>query len=212
MKATIEQITRTNPEINRGIIELHEHYYCRQLGWPPSFAREVGEYLDAFSSQLQLAGNGLWIVKADKTVSGSIAIDGQDQDRGTARLRLFIVAPSRHHHGLGRRLLHRALAFCRAASYEKILLWTFDNLSAAKALYLKNNFEMREEREVFYWGCRQREQCLGLDLHRERECVARMKGNEIREHDPHPPNRLTNSTNTPTRTRDIESYHRDLKS
>jgi len=185
MTATIEQITRTSPEIIRAIIELHEHYYCQQLGWPPSFAREVGEYLNAFSSQLQVAGNGLWIVKADETVAGSIAIDGQERDRGTARLRLFIVAPSRHHHGLGRRLLHRALAFCRAASYEKILLWTFDTLSAAKALYLKNNFKMREEREVFYWGCRQREQSLELDLHQERECVARMKGSEMLGHGRH---------------------------
>ena len=168
MTATIERITRTSPEIIRAIIELHEQYYCRQLGWPTLFAQEVSGYLDGFSAQLQSEGNGLWIVKADETVAGAIAVDCRGQEFGTARLRLFIVAPSLHHNGLGRRLLHRAVAFCRSASYEKILLWTFADLKAAKALYLRNNFEMRDEREVLYWGCPLREQCLQLDLHRER--------------------------------------------
>ena len=79
-----------------------------------------------------------------------------------ARLRWFIVDPEFQNAGLGKRLISRAVEFCKAKNYPKIFLWTFEGLDAARRLYERQNFRLCETHEVHQWGQHIREQKFEL--------------------------------------------------
>ncbi len=152
------------PFVSDSIVQMHQEYFCQQLGWGPEFEGAVKKYIDSLYNEFQANKEGLWVAKEEHKVVGSIAIDGREADPANARLRIFVVDQEYQHQGIGTALLHTAIQYCRETGYTKIFLWTFDVLAEASQLYFKRGFKCIQERAVSYWGNKLTEQLFTLEL------------------------------------------------
>jgi len=150
------------PGVVGRITQLHAVYYHEHWGFDASFETQVGQELSIFVSEFDDERDGLWVATANDKFAGAVAIDGQHAMTDGARLRWFIVDPQFQDAGLGNRLISRAIQFCRDRNYSKIFLWTFEGLDAARRLYERQNFRLRETHEVDQWGQRITEQKFEL--------------------------------------------------
>ena len=108
-------------------------------------ARLLGEFVQARTNR-----DRLWIAERGGRIVGSIAVVGHSEK--DAQLLWLLVDPSARSLGLGRRLLHEAVAFCRRCEYEYVFLRTVGVLTAASYLFRSVGFEKVEERPSERWG------------------------------------------------------------
>lgn len=137
---------------------MHARYYARAAGFGRAFEATVAAGLAEFCGRLDHAQNALWLALEGERIIGTVAIDGEDLGGGVAHLRWFIVDDGARGHGLGRRLLAEALAFCDRQGMRETQLWTFEGLDAARRLYEAHGFMLAEERLGRQWGEEVREQ------------------------------------------------------
>jgi len=146
------RVTGYYPGVLGKIIELHAVYYHRNWAFDLSFevqeARELADFLGRFRDDR----DGLWVANVDGSFAGAIAIDGIQTDGEGARLRWFIVDPNFQGYGIGARLIDQAVAFCRKAGHQRVFLWTFRGLEAARRLYERAGFKLTQQHEVDQWG------------------------------------------------------------
>ncbi len=144
------------------IAELHAIYYARAAGFGASFEAKVASELSEFCLRYVDGRDGLWLANENGVIQGSIVIDGSHYADGGAHLRWFITSDEFRGRGLGARLLDAALSFCRALSYRKVYLWTFDGLDAARHLYEKQGFRLVRTQRGSRWGREVDEQLFTL--------------------------------------------------
>lgn len=134
------------------ITELHGTYYQKHWGFGLFFESKVATGLAAFLERYDETSDGFWTVSLQGRIEGSIAIDGIDaQDKG-AHLRYFILSDLVRGQGLGNQLIDTAVDFCRSQNYQRIYLWTFAGLDAARHLYEKAGFVLTDQRRGTQWG------------------------------------------------------------
>jgi ribosomal protein S18 acetylase RimI-like enzyme len=146
------------------VAELHALYYGRHWGFGLFFEAQVAAGLAEFLQRFDPKRDGFWAVSRAGRVQGGLAIDGSKAQTGGAHLRWFILAEELRGQGLGDRLMREAVDFSRRCGHPSIFLWTFQGLDAARHLYEKHGFRLKEEREGQQWGERVLEQCFVLDL------------------------------------------------
>jgi GNAT superfamily N-acetyltransferase len=115
--------------------------YAAQYGWDHGFEAYVAETIGEFGRGYRAQLDRLWMAELDDRLVGSIGIVGREDE---AQLRWVLVHPEARGHGLGRRLLEEALAFCRQAGYRSVFLWTVHVLTPAATLYRSVGFEKTE--------------------------------------------------------------------
>ena len=140
------------------ITELHGVYYRQQAGFGLYFESKVACELAEFLRRYDSDRDGIWLALSEGRIEGSIAIDGLEADGEGAHLRWFIVSESLAGQGAGNKLIGAALDWCRERRYEKIYLWTFAGLNAARHLYEKNGFRLTREQRGRQWGSEVNEQ------------------------------------------------------
>jgi GNAT superfamily N-acetyltransferase len=91
-------------------------------------------------------------------VEGAIAIDGARAGHEGAHLRWFITSDKARGTGVGNALLATAMEFCRSQAYERVHLWTFEGLGAARHLYEKFGFRLVHQQPGRQWGTEVNEQ------------------------------------------------------
>jgi DNA-binding MarR family transcriptional regulator/GNAT superfamily N-acetyltransferase len=125
------------------VVERHGTLYAAEYGWSSHIeaitAGIVGDFLKTFDP----AREHCWIAEIDGERVGS-AFLVKDSDE-VARLRLLIVDPKARGLGLGRDLVRQCIAFARKAGYRKITLWTHGVLTAARAIYQKEGFQLTRQ-------------------------------------------------------------------
>ena len=87
-----------------------------------------------------LDGSQMWIAELDGKIAGDIAV--VKKGAGSAKLRWFGVDLKVQGQGLGNRLLHKAMDFCREKGYVHLTLSTLDILKPARHLYGKFGFHL----------------------------------------------------------------------
>ncbi len=146
------------------ITELHANYYNKLVGFGQFFeakvASEMAEFLRRFNGEL----DGFWVAYLNGKIIGSIAADGIHAKSDGMHLRWFIVQPEYHDRGVGNSLLQAAIDFCKKTTAKRIYLWTFSRLDAARHLYEKFGFSLRQEQEGETWGVSVREQLFELNI------------------------------------------------
>jgi len=140
------------------IAALHAHFYHRHAGFGVRFEAKVAHELAEFCERYDDHRDGLWLALMDDVIDGSIAIDASHAGQDGAHLRWFITADHVRGTGIGSALLAAAMGFCRSQHYERVYLWTFDRLPAARHLYEKFGFKLVHEQEGNQWGSKVNEQ------------------------------------------------------
>lgn len=154
------------PGLIGDITRLHSVYYYENWGFHINFETQVATELSQFCLRLNPATDGLWSSSIDGKFVGSVAIDGSLRETQGARLRWFIVTPEFQGTGVGKVLLKEAIDFCRKNGLNKIFLWTFKGLEAARFLYERAGFTLVEEHPFSGWGGDIIEQKFELNLER----------------------------------------------
>jgi RimJ/RimL family protein N-acetyltransferase len=149
-----------NISLNRGympgcigrICELHARYYSSLVGFGLPFESKVARELAEFCSRYDDQRDGLWLAISGGQVHGSIAIDGLHASEEGAHLRWFIISDEIRGGGAGADLLSGAMDFCKTRSYQRVYLWTFAGLNAARHLYEKFGFRLVHQQRGAQWG------------------------------------------------------------
>ena len=155
------------PEIRTGyipgalgrIVELHETYYSENWHLEYAFAHEVAVELAEFLGRYDEADNRLWLVTSDPDeageaqVMGSLVVDeGHSDDEEGVRIRWVILASELRGQGLGRELMDRAMSYCVNSGFDRVYLWTFEGLEAARHLYETHGFRLVKADAHHDWG------------------------------------------------------------
>jgi DNA-binding MarR family transcriptional regulator/GNAT superfamily N-acetyltransferase len=120
------------------VVQRHGEIYHQEYGFNEEFEALVAEIAAAFVRQLDAAREHCWIAEYAGRRVGSIFLVAKDAT--TAKLRLLLVEPDARGLGVGRTLVAECVRFARAAGYRKIVLWTQDNLTAARRIYSNEGF------------------------------------------------------------------------
>ncbi len=148
MGATIRSDLR--PGDLAGIIGLHGLLYDREYGFDVRFEAHVAEPLGKVVRRGLTDRERIWLVEDRDELIATVAI--VEESPGTAQLRWFLVVPEARGRGLGRKLLHDAIAFSREAGYRKIILWTVSALTEAARLYRAAGFRRTVAQPGRPWG------------------------------------------------------------
>lgn len=123
------------------VTERHGVLYGREYGWPKLeavTARIVADFLDNFDPEWERC----WIAERGGARLGSVFVVKESE--AVARLRLLLVEPQARGLRLGRRLVDECLAFARERGYREMVLWTHQELTAARGIYQAVGFQIEE--------------------------------------------------------------------
>lgn len=140
------------------VAELHGAYYYAHWKFGLYFEAKVAVELAEFLGRYKENRDGFWTVSINGCVEGSIAIDGIHAESKGAHLRWFIMSDGLRGQGVGNKLITAAMNFCKSHHYNRIYLWTFEGLDAARNLYEKAGFRLVEENKGRQWGTEVNEQ------------------------------------------------------
>lgn len=132
------------------VIQQQTQLYTREYGWNAEFEALVAEIVAHYLRHFDATCERCWIAEKDGQVIGSIFVVRHDET--TAKLRMLYVDASARGLGIGKRLIDECLRFAHDAGYQKIVLWTTSNLTAARRLYQKAGFELVKEEQVHSFG------------------------------------------------------------
>lgn len=158
------EITGYVPGTIGRITELHALYYFENWGFGKFFEAKVAIELSAFLNRFDECYDGLWALCLNNQVEGSIVIDGVKAASEGAHLRWFILSSKLRGRGFGNKLMEKAICFCKENQYQRIYLWTFEGLDAARHLYEKFGFRLVEEQIGEQWGAKVNEQKFVLNI------------------------------------------------
>jgi len=145
------------------VVRLHMDYYAPAWGFGLAFETKVAGEMAAFLARFD-AARDLFLCARDAAgdIQGSVTIDAAEADSLGAHLRWYIVGAGGRGSGIGRQLLERAVAHCRARGYPSIYLTTFAGLDAARHLYESLGFRLIRELETDQWQGGVKEQHFSL--------------------------------------------------
>jgi N-acetylglutamate synthase-like GNAT family acetyltransferase len=144
------------------VIYLHGHLYAKEYDLDHTFEGEVAAKMGEFAKQFDPQKDFFAVAEEAGEIIGSIAIHGLGE--GRALLRWFLLHPNARGKGLGKKLLHDALNFCRERKFTTVNLWTISELTTAAHLYRQAGFRVVEENTREFWGGLRTEQRYELTL------------------------------------------------
>ena len=132
------------------VIAAHGRIYATEFGWDHTFEAMVADIAAAFLRDFDPERENCWMAEIDGVPVGSVTVVRQSPHE--AQLRLLIIDPSARGLRLGERMVDECIRFARSKGYGKLVLWTNDNLHAARRIYQKAGFRLVEEEPHHSFG------------------------------------------------------------
>jgi DNA-binding MarR family transcriptional regulator/GNAT superfamily N-acetyltransferase len=145
------------------IIYRHGVVYANEYQLDETFEAYVAKYMAEFIENYNHTKDNLWIVEKGNQIVGSIAIVKVEDT--VAQLRWYFVEPHSRNKGIGTKLMHEALSFCRHTGYQKVVLGTISDLEIARKMYSKNGFRLISSKKHRIWGQELTEEEWELELY-----------------------------------------------
>ncbi|MCL1982995.1 MAG: GNAT family N-acetyltransferase [Clostridiales bacterium] len=145
------------------VISRHLDLYKAEYGFTSDIWKAyVADGVHQLAAEFDPERDCFHILEANGSPSGCIAI--VHREGASAQLRFFFVEPSFRGQGAGNKLMDAAILFSREKGHERVFLWTFSKLHAARHLYCKHGFILTETHENTEWGEPVLEERWDLDL------------------------------------------------
>ncbi|MFW5416179.1 MarR family transcriptional regulator [Nocardiopsis sp. CNT-189] len=126
------------------VLDRHGALYAQEYGWGADYEALVARLIADFATGHDPERERGWIAELGGERVGSVFCTRADDE--TAKLRLLLLEPAARGHGLGRRLVEECMDFAREAGYRRMTLWTQSCLTAARSIYARAGFTLRESR------------------------------------------------------------------
>ncbi len=130
------------------IIERHGATYAAEYGLDARFEALVARICADFVDRFKPGREACWIaVRGAERLGSVMLVQALDEATGRARpgvaqLRLLLLEPHARGLGVGKRLVRQCSDFARAAGYKCIALWTQSALTAARAIYAAEGYQL----------------------------------------------------------------------
>ena len=124
------------------VIELHGTYYHQHWCFGHFFERRIATELAEFIGRYDEKHDGFWTALLKGRIEGSITVDGLHAEDKGAHIRWLVISDALRGRGIGNRLVSTAIDFCRNRGYQRLFLWSFEGLHAARHPYDKNGFTL----------------------------------------------------------------------
>lgn len=132
------------------IIHRQGVLYGEEHGWNEEFEALVAEITAKFVKDFKAERERCWIAEKAGRIVGAVFV--VEEDAETAKLRMLYVEPGARGEGLGGRLIGEVVSFARQTGYRRLILWTNDNLMAARRLYERAGFRLVREEQHESFG------------------------------------------------------------
>ncbi len=132
------------------VVQRHGEIYHQEYGWNEEFEGLVAGIVAEFVRELDAARERCWIAEREGRRVGCIFLVAKDT--ATAKLRLLLVEPEARGLGVGRALVNECVRFAREVGYRKVVLWTQQNLTAARKIYRDEGFKRVAEEPHHSFG------------------------------------------------------------
>lgn len=132
------------------VVARHGALYESEFGWNSDFEALVAEIGATFLKNFDPAKEACWIAELNGRPAGSVFV--VKHERGIAKLRLLLVERWARGHGLGQQLVQESIRFARARGYRRLRLWTNSVLTAARAIYVCEGFQLVESEPHHSFG------------------------------------------------------------
>lgn len=144
------------------LVYRHGALYAENNGYNEQFEALVAEIAAGFLRGHDPQRERCWIAERDGEIVGSVMLVKSTETQ--AKLRLLLVEPSARGMGIGTRLVAELIRFARQARYSEIILWTQDDLHAARRLYAEAGFGKIDEERHSMFGFEQVAEVWRLEL------------------------------------------------
>lgn len=125
------------------IIHRHGTVISEEFGWDGQFEAMVTDIIAEFVRNYDASSDRCWIAEHDGEIAGSVFLVRDDDT--TAKLRVLYVEPHMRGHGLGRKLVEKAVREAKKIGYQRVVLWTTRGLDSARKIYEGVGFTLVEE-------------------------------------------------------------------
>ena len=132
------------------VVERHGVIYEHEYGWGLGFEALTAEIVAGCLGRTDPDRERGWIAELDGRRVGCVFCVQTSPE--VAKLRLLLDEPNARGHGIGAQLVAACVDFARQAGYRELVLWTVDQLHAARRLYQAAGFELVRSEPYDGWG------------------------------------------------------------